>query len=328
MLGVCLVVLLVVGFLVLRPHVGSGVVAPGNQRLSDRIALVPERDSSGSFVRLVTFDTSTHRLQPWAGAADRLHDGSTRATVDRFSATPSPDRTQVAYLEGAHDGLPVPYVADPDGTRARPLMTSPHRPCDTTKRPAWSPDGLRMAVVCIFSDRSWSLWLVDARDGAGIRELVARQYDVELGAPTWDAVGHTVYTWEASPPPPHSPPGTQGRPVSVADDADDSTPQPVSGVGDASYTEPDWSSPGLLTVHRARDRDNKVVVVVEGRRSVVAEGPFLNATWAPDGHRILATMGPDQAHLRLVLLPYPGDGSAPQDTGVVGNFGAPNWGTG
>jgi hypothetical protein len=101
----------------------------------------------------------------------------------------------------------------------------------------------------------------------------------------------------------------------------------VSGVMDSTYTEPDWSSSGLLAVHRRKDRDNKVVVVVEGQKSVVAEGPYLNATWAPDGRSILATLGPDQDHQRLAVLPYPGDGSGAQVSDVRANFGAPNWDT-
>ncbi len=328
MLGTSAVLLLVVGFLLLRPHGGGAGAAAGTQpHLSSRVALVPMRDPTGEFTRLMTFDTRTHDLQPWAGAADRLEGGSTGADVDRFSATPSADRRLVAYLEGTPDGLPVPYVADYDGTDAHRLMTSSRRPCDNTKRPAWSPDGLRMAVVCVFPDQSWSLWVVDARDGAGIRKLVPRQHGSELGAPTWNAAAHTVYTWQAPRPlDPEAPLGTKGRPVSVSDDSDHPEPQPVAGL-DGGYTEPDWAAPGLLMVHRGKDGDSTVVVVSGDQVSVVAQGPYLNATWAPDGRSILATAGSDQTHLKLVLLPFPDDGSTAQDTGVVGNFGAPNWGS-
>jgi hypothetical protein len=329
LLAVLVVALLVVGYLVLRPGAGGGGSSGSTvAQLSDRAALVPMRDPTGAFTRLMVFDTTTHDLKPWAGTADSLQGGSTPGTIDRFSATPSPDRTLVAYLEGSQDGLPVPYVANPDGGDAHRLMTSPDAPCANTKRPAWSPDGRRMAVVCVFPDRSWSLWLVDARDGAGIRKLIAKQQDSELGSPTWDAAHHTVYTWRAPPPgDPDAPLGTKGRPVSVADDTDEPTPQQIPGLTDARYTEPDWAPPGLLTVHRAKDGDNQVDVVSGDRVTRVVDGPYQNATWSPDHHSILATVGAAQADLRLVVLPYPQDSSAPQETGVVGNFGAPNWGT-
>jgi Tol biopolymer transport system component len=327
-LGVAVVVLLVVGFLMLRPGGGGGGTGTAaSPQLSDRVALVPVRVSTGKFVRLMEFDTDTHERKPWAGAADALKGGSTDDDVDRFSATPSPDRTQVAYLEGAHEGLPVPYVADPDGTGAHPLMTSQDAPCANTKRPAWSPDGQRMAVVCIFDDQSWSLWLVDARDGTGLKVLVARQYDWELGAPSWDAAGHTVYTWEAQPPPPHSLPGTKGRLVSLTDEIDRPKVQRVPGVSDDRYTEPDWAAPGLLSVHRAGGEANEVVVVHGDEVTKVAEGPYLNASWSPDHRSILATLDSGKKGVQLVVLPYPRDDASAKRTGVFGNFGAPNWGT-
>ncbi len=324
LLGACVVVVLVAAFLVLRPGGGDGSTGP---RLGSRVALVPVRDPSGVFVRVMTYDTGTDALRSWAGAADQLEGGSTSANEDRFSATPSPDRTRVAFLQGAHDRLPMLYVADADGTGVHPLMTSPHRPCRHVKRPAWSPDSLQMAVTCVFADRSWSLWLVDARDGAGIRRLVRRQHGFELGAPTWDAARHTVYTWKGPLPERATVPGTVGRPLSVADDSEDPTPQLVAGVSDDRYTEPDWAAPGILMVHRLKDRDNEVVVVRAGQVTRVAEGSYANATWSPDGQRILATRVEGPKRQQLVVLERSKDGWAPQDTGVFGRFGAPNWGT-
>lgn len=333
-LATAAIVVLVVGLVALRPRADSGGSAGGTTpRLSERVALLPVRDPTNEFTRLMTFDTSTQDLQPWAGAADQLEDGGTPDDVDRFSATPSPDRTRVAYLEGADDGLPVPFVAKANGAEPRRLMSSPSRPCENTKRPAWSADGSQLAVVCIFAaersrELSWSLWIVDAQDGAGVREVVAEQSGSNLGAPTWDADGHLIYTWEAPPPDPDRGLGILGRPMVVPDDADQPTrPEPVSGISHRRYTEADWAPPGLLMVHRPEDGENRVVVVSDGEVTVAAEGPYLNATWSPDHRSILATTGQDPADLQLVVLPYPGDGSAPTDTGVVGGFGAPNWGT-
>jgi hypothetical protein len=279
----------------------------------------------------MTVDTGSGEKHPWHGAADQLEAGTTAENVDRFGGTPSPDRTQVAYLQGPQGTLAapnVPYVAKANGEEPRRLLRSPTRPCDYTKRPAWGRDGKQMAVVCVFPDVSWSLWLVDARDGAGVKNLIPREYDAELGAPTWDASGHTVYTWTGPlPAGPRAHGGMVGRPVSVADDVDRPTPQNVLRGGDARYTEPDWAAPGLLMVHRAKDRDNKVVLVTGGRVATVAKGPYMNATWSPDGEQILATRGENQKLLELVVLGRSKDGWAPRDTGVVGNFGAPNWDT-
>ena len=337
MVGAVTMVALIIGAIAMWPEPTRPGPSIGTaSRLGEQTALVPTRDPADRFTRLMTLDVRTGNREPWAGAADKLRGGSTSDNVDRFSATPSPDRTRVAYLEGEHDGLPVPYIADSQGREAHPLMRSPDSPCENTKRPAWSPDGEQLAVVCVFRSAdaavySFGLWIVDASDGAAVHEVVAEQTRWNLGAPTWNAEDHILYTWQAPSPERGARFGSLsplGRPMFVRDDNDQPTnPQRVSGISGARYTEADWAPPGLLMVHRPGGSENKVVVVGEdGTREVVATGRYQHAAWSPD-HRSIITTVDRGSRQELVTLRYPGGASDDIGNGVRGRFGAPNWDT-
>ncbi len=321
------------GAAVLLLAAAAVVLWPRPSRLSDATVLVPVRAGQDA-VRLMTYDTGTRTLAPWAGAADEHGAaGSTPSGEDRFSASPSPDRRTVVFLQERNGYPPVPYLADAEGRDARRLMTSPDRPCDSTKRPAWSEDGKRLAVVCLFGNSSagdnvadkvdsWGLWVVDAEDGAGLHEAIPRQSTTNLGAPTWDEASHLIYTWQAAPP--SGGLGAFGRPVSVRDDGARGTqPQPVPGTQGDTFGEADWAPPGLLMVKRLGSGNEIVVVTAEGVTSV-ATGPYASAAWSPDHASIIATRGRESSDRELVTFDYPS--LAAHESKVSRNFGAPVWG--
>jgi Tol biopolymer transport system component len=289
--------------------------------VSDTTVFSPVRDPSNTFSRIDVLDTSTGKRSPWAGDLDML-DGPTPPYVDRFSATPSPDRTKVAYLVQHHGQPPRPYLADPRGRHAHLLMSAVDAPCDRTKRPAWNADGTKMAVVCVLPDDQWSLWIVSATDGARVKQVVASTPE-NLGSPSWDTTHHRIYMW-TGPRPDHGL-GTSGTPVWVPDDsAQPVTPKPVVGTRGDTYTDPDWASPGLLLVHELPD-GNRIVVVDDGRPHIVAQGPYQYAAWSPDHRRIVAVKGQNGPNARMVVFDYP-DGTA-RTVGGPAWLGTPIWGT-
>ncbi len=82
--------------------------------------------------------------------------------------TISPDRKWMVYLEGDGDGR-VPRLARVDGSESQPLLDDQMtQECPFTSRPAWSPDGSKLAFVCLSADQSRTgLWVVN-RDGSKV----------------------------------------------------------------------------------------------------------------------------------------------------------------
>ena len=95
-------------------------------------------------------------------------DGSDRHVVmgdvpgDRRAAVWSPDGGRVAFAT-RDDATPNGsiWTSDPDGSNARQLF-DPTTDCPMgAYHPAWSPDGLRLAIICYPADRVASLAIVD-----------------------------------------------------------------------------------------------------------------------------------------------------------------------
>jgi TolB protein len=72
------------------------------------------------------------------------------------------------------------YTVDPDGSSLSKLT---HMSATTTIRPAWSPDGTK--VACGSQD---SIWVMGA-DGSNLRRLTPKRSDVSYSDPTWSPDG-------------------------------------------------------------------------------------------------------------------------------------------
>jgi Tol biopolymer transport system component len=159
-------------------------------------------------------------------------------------------------------------------------------------KPAWSPDGRRIAYVRL-TRHAAALFVVDA-DGGTPRRLTHHFGTTEgeapwLGQPVWSpdgrriafAAGHGFYVVT-----------TSGRLRRVA---------PPRDAGDG---RPQWLANGLLALCRGYSDGGVLLDPSSGRTSDVAarncgeRGPF----WSPDGARYLLARGDTRANAQLVVL--------------------------
>jgi dipeptidyl aminopeptidase/acylaminoacyl peptidase len=181
------------------------------------------------------FDESRILLAPRDGGEPRVVAGGGAVSVGqpRFS----PDGTRLAYVSDANGWWNV-WVADADGTRARPVLEEPHDHAAPTWSPgqrsfAWSPDGSEIAI-CRNEDGFGRLVVVTVPGGSAgpkVREL-AKGWHHSLD---WGARGVVSVRSGARTPPVVTviDPGTakrrqlaRGAPAGIERDAVE--PEPVS----------------------------------------------------------------------------------------------------
>jgi Tol biopolymer transport system component len=263
--------------------------------------------------QLVAYDT----------AADT---GNSRAVLDDPKAmlpVISPDRRSFAYLEasGARQRLMV-ALADGSGTHAV-LDDSESSRCPVANRPAWSPDGKRLAVVCLPTKNAPSsgLYVVN-RDGTD-PTLVTSDRDPE-GAPTWsgpdtivfqsgnDRVAPPSSLWEVS--------------------ADGGQPRRYGASHfPKSASRPDWSSENGVLFLLSDPGTNAGRVMYEKSRGVAAdlaqETDAQFPAWGPDGNQAVWL----SSHGAGFTLWYSsGPGATPRALKIDGSnatFGPPAWGS-
>ena len=100
---------------------------------------------------------------------------------DNFPAI-SPDRETIIYLARATEDAVWPIVLDVATGESRQLFDSEDA-CDYARRPAFSPDGQRLALNCIDAEgNSTGMYIVDAE---GALEQNIEIDGVVRGTPTW-----------------------------------------------------------------------------------------------------------------------------------------------
>lgn len=119
--------------------------------------------------------------------------------IDDFNASPldlfRPPAGQEIMFVGSTSAGPALFVADADGTAARPIIdpeTSavPYSAIDT---PQWSPDGTRIAVALAAPDdpNAWRIHILNA-DGSGLRALSMDPRSRSEAHPSWSPDGTRV----------------------------------------------------------------------------------------------------------------------------------------
>jgi hypothetical protein len=213
----------------------------------------------------------------------------------------------------------VPRLARVDGSEdGRLFHGRPSRLCPYTSRPAFSPDGKLLAVICLGPDGDYLGLGTVHRDGraAGL-ELRDRQV---RGAPTWTDDDRIVYMRDVH---------DDGTTTLWAIPAAGGTPQRLTDGLDGSDSHPDWSSHGLLFLRTRNGSSNVVFQTTPGARGLTAittDGRADSPAWAPgDDPRViwLEPAGGDGKRTLWVkeLGPSP---PTELNTGV---YGPPAWGS-
>lgn len=175
------------------------------------------------------------------------------------------------------------FAVEPDGSGLRRL-TDDASAFDW--RPAWSPDGMRIAFVKVgeTAERS-GLFVMDA-DGSDVSWLA--EDETGAGSPSWSPDGATIAFDSGRA---HEETGEGGRDLYLVDVAGGA--KPVRLTSDpASEVQPAWSPDGsqIAFVRYESDSDTDIYLldVRDGGVSRLTDGPEADfrPAWSPDGTRI------------------------------------------
>ncbi|HET9421680.1 MAG TPA: hypothetical protein VFO49_11125 [Nocardioides sp.] len=232
---------------------------------------------------------------------------------DNFPAI-SPDRESIVYLARATDDAVWPIVLDVATGASHQLFDSEDA-CDYARRPAFSPDGQRLALNCIDAEgQSTGMFIVDP--GGGLDQAIEVE-GVVRGTPTWVSQTQLV--------------------ASVADSEDSPSSLWLYDIqtkvaeqltfGEGWDTHPDWvSGPELLLFVRSESEEptgELWTMPIDGEPEQVDVGqPVLDPVWSPGGTEIAFRTEDDT--LATVLLDDPGN--VVEVPGTEDVSGPPVWG--
>jgi Tol biopolymer transport system component len=206
---------------------------------------------------------------------------------EAFASSPvySPDGTRLAFKTRAADGMPWSiWIADPDGSNARSLAGGLPVVSGDLEGPTWWPDS--SAIVFTSSDGGISrLYRVDLLGGPP-QALTDRTADRSGAALSPDGQWLAYQRRTVSGP---------ARVSLMVSHPDGSAEREVRFIprGDASYIAPQWA-PGSdrILYFRSKTWGHVVATVdLEGNETLVSlpGQDAVNASWSPDGRRILYT---------------------------------------
>jgi hypothetical protein len=234
--------------------------------------------------------------------------------------TISEDRQWMVYLEKQPGGAGTPRLARIDGTDdARLLSPTTTKTCPFTTRPAFSPDGRSLAVVCTdASGRSIRMVIVD-RDGNLVRQFKSDTTIQE--APTWTGDGQIVYTRGVE--------GDQNTTLWAVPADGSGKPEQITDGRDGSDSHPDWSDQGLLFL-RTNGATTKIVYMKSlderGVNPIWSGTNIGSPTWVAGDQPAVVWMEPAQSGAGVTLWGMALGDKTPTK-GETGAFGPPAWGS-
>lgn len=229
-----------------------------------------------------------------------------RGTGGAYMPAISPSREWVAYLapdestrQPDGDVLGRLRLIRPDGTGDRPVTGG--RSCPYTTRAAWSPDGTRLAFVCLVDSsgsNSEGLFTYDVA-GSSLAQVLPAQPDTLpsgltiFGPPTWSATTQIVFDAEQT---------GHERSLWQVSATPGSTPELLVTPKDSYSDEfPAWSSDGLLFL-RCRIPGHEECDVMLKTGSTPATGTTLLSHPTGAGYRLgPATWGPGPGQVAWTL---------------------------
>jgi len=286
-----------------RSH--SGATVP---TLSDDELLLTAKSNGGW--QLVKFNTAT-KAKP-------------EIVIDNPNAvlpTVSDDRQWMVYQKRQGE-YGAPYLARVDGTDDAPLLNPrASRECPFTNRPAWSPDGGYLTLVCMDdSGQPTGLWTVN-RDGKLLHELV--DSDSVVGSPTWGGDGYIYYMEQLDNDADHTVlkrihDDGSGQPEAI----------PTSNGVDGWDSHPDWSNEGILFLRSGDGGESGRLCVLEldlRLRDCSDESGIESPTWGPN-ERSAVWIQPSAGAREAILWWVPDLQGEPEQL-LSGDLGPPAWGS-
>ncbi len=262
--------------------------------------------------------TRIYEVNTESGEAAPLTDGPD----DRNPAI-SPDRSTVIYQEVTAGGSTKPMVMDLDTGKTRPLFRD-DGVCDYAARPAFNPDGTRLAVICLDEFGGYATTAIVNLQGVYEASLpVAGEPN---GSPTWTSGSTLVYVQVGFP---------EDEPSTLWETEVNGLSEPVQVTdGSAGWdTHPDWSAEAdllLYSRHPTKDLFGELMTMDhDGDPGPAAEGAeWGHPAWSPDGTQVVFTMRAEDGTEQLATASIDDDGfSDPKVWEVPGDPGVPAWGT-
>jgi Tol biopolymer transport system component len=277
--------------------------------LPDSVMLVPYGEND--FSQVYRVDASTGRNEPL-----------TPVDTDARLPTISPDRRTMTYQVGQS---PTRIVVVDLATGDERALFPADSPCAASSRPAWSPDGSQVLVLCDpDGDRKANgIWLADS-DGGGLTALVE---DLGVkGSPTWISDTEFIYGLEDPVV------GSTFWRTSV--DGGTGVQVPIDVAGYLSHI--DWSAEAdrlLVLASPAADAEEGAIwtMDLDGQNpQLVVDGNYAHPVWSTDGTAIGGTVTDSYGAELLVTITLKPDGTG---TALVvpdpppGEVGIPVWGS-
>jgi Tol biopolymer transport system component len=285
---------------------------PGSLIAPDAI-LAAFTDDAGS--------SSIYAYDPETDEWDQLTDGP----ADRLPAI-SPDRSMVTYLDGPAGGATVLMALDPQTGEAERVFDD-SGPCRYAARPGWSPDGSRLAVVCLDEDGD--------RLGIHVAEVgddLPLEPSPEPVVP--NTLTHESPTWVTDDSFIYAAFGDDDKLTSylfsyTLGDAESRT---LTDPDDGFLSHPDWSAEGRLLFVRHEEPGPGPGTLTSSDADVSAadelgETAVEDPVWSPDGTQV-AFIVLDDGIPRLATADRDDlDGYTLVPDPPAGEIGAPAWGS-
>jgi Tol biopolymer transport system component len=226
----------------------------------------------------------------------------------------SKDRRTLAYVRPSTTGQQVHLMAA-NGTGDRALFSTPPAQCPNQSRPAFSPNGRDLAIMCVLGTGSTSILLTDLL--GNISTTLAAGF---VGNPTFSPDGTKVAYWATTD-------GNEANAHLETVTVDAARTRTVLTTGDTHDNDPCWSPDGTAIVFsRVTGGVQHVWTLSVADRSLaqVTSGaaPEHNPSWSPDSTQIAYLVGGDTS--KIWITGRDGSDAHPISTAVKMD-GPPEW---
>jgi TolB protein len=219
-----------------------------------------------------------------AGASRQFSDGGTW-----FQPSFSPDGKEIAYVYWTYNFSDL-FVMAADGSSARRLTRGQSSSLPDNSwafRPAWSPDGARLAYVSDANSGHPQLWVM-ARDGSARRQVTSEALGLQwVDALSWDPAGARL----AATAGPSMRDPSQVYLIDVAKGTSEKLTSHGNGAFDPAFA-PDGNT--IAYIGRSAGQGELWVRTLDGEKQAhIDRLPYVRSpVWSPDGKALAVLAAP------------------------------------